>query len=146
MTFPPQTANRLLFSCQKVKICGPQSDRMAEIHTKIFLYNDNIYIYMHLHTYYMHITYILYIYIYMLLCSISGRFFFANRFKNAFFCEQVTYKKKKKTSSSGESYPVMRTTAAQCPPGVALQCVQKRGAYVAQHKHPIIEWASAGHF
>ena len=25
------------------------------------------------------------IYIYMLLCSISGRFFFANRFKNAFF-------------------------------------------------------------
>ena len=31
-------------------------------------------------------------------------------------------------------------------PGAKLQCVQKRGAYVAQHKHPIIERVRAGHF
>ena len=28
--------------------------------------------------------------------------------------------------------------------GANLQCVQKRGAYVAQHKHPIIERVHAG--
>ena len=39
----------------------------------------------------------------------------------------------------------MSTKAATSPPGVVLQCVQKRGAYVAQHKHPIIERARAGH-
>ena len=39
----------------------------------------------------------IYIYIYMLLCSISGRFLFANRFKNAFFFrEQTTHENKKK--------------------------------------------------
>ena len=89
----------------------------------------------------------IYIYIYACCCVQFRGAFFSPIGSRMLFFEQVTYENEQQTvSSPGESYPVMRTTAAQCPPGVALQCVQKRGAYVAQHKNPIIERARAGHF
>ena len=83
----------------------------------------------------------------MLLCSISGRFFFANRFKNApFFRAHVTNENDKKPflpPVKGKQFSGQQPLNVH--PGANLQCVQKRGAYVAQHKHPIIERVHAGH-
>ena len=76
-----------------------------------------------------------------------GALFFANRFKNApfFFVHMERMRMTKNCFSPVKGKQFSAQVHRNVDSGANIQCVQKRGAYVAQHKHPIIERVHAGH-